>query len=61
MCYFLSSLRVVSELRLAPSARAALVGISRLWVHKDFQRTGVATSLVDAMRGSYNRPTIVNK
>ena len=41
--------------------REALVGVSRIWVHPEFQRKGFASRLVDGMRGAYRLPTVVSK
>jgi len=41
--------RVLSDY-LKPTTKGQLTGVSRLWVHADFQRRGMATKLMDAVR-----------
>ena len=41
--------------------RSQLVGVSRIWVHPDFQRKGIATKLMDALRFGFRLPVVVPK
>ena len=45
------------EAPLDPGLRAGMIGVSRIWVHDDHQRKGVATRLLDAVRGHARWPS----
>lgn len=47
--------RLVSENPLCVSTddEPAAVGVARIWVHHDFRRQGVASKLLDTLRGNY--------
>lgn len=62
-CYMKDDLRVVSEEPAVESEDEVkrLVGVSRIWVHQDFQRKKIATKLTEALRVHYRLPTTVKK
>ena len=39
-----------------PVPKKRLVGVSRIWVHEDFRRKGVATRMAEAMRVRFRFP-----
>ena len=41
--------------------KARMVGVSRIWVHSDYQRRGLATRMMDAMRMKYRMPMRVER
>lgn len=42
-----------TEIRCSKETKKAVVGVSRVWVHPEFRRRGIAGRMLDAVRGSF--------
>ncbi|TRY75423.1 hypothetical protein TCAL_16794 [Tigriopus californicus] len=59
--FFKQDSRVVQDLQLNGSSRRKLCGVSRIWVHEEHQRQGIATKLMDCLRSQYHLPMVMQK
>ena len=53
-----NKVRVLSDLdtKSKPDLLKSLIGISRIWVHPDYQRSGIASRMGDALRERFRFP-----
>lgn len=59
--FFKQDSRVVQDLELNCNSRKKLCGVSRIWVHEEHQRQGIATRLMDCLRTQYHLPMVMHK
>lgn len=58
-----NNVRVLSDLnpKTSPVDFKSLIGVSRIWVHSDYQRSGIASRMAEALRERFRFPFKADK
>ena len=56
-----NNVRVLSDLKMKSADLKSLIGVSRIWVHADYQRSGIASKMAEALRERFRFPFKADK